>query len=117
MATVCCVSHDSATLCVLIRGGSVLGCKDCYRMLCKSKIVPPSVSQSGVAVFQVARMATACCVSHDSATLCFSIRSGSVSEVARMATVCCVSQDSATLCVSIKGGSVSGRQDGYCMLC
>ena len=32
------------------------------------KIASPSVSQSGVAVFQVARMGTVCCVSRDSAT-------------------------------------------------
>ena len=34
------------------------------------KIVPPSVSQSGVAVFQVARMATVCGVSYNGTTLC-----------------------------------------------
>ena len=40
-----------------------------------------------------------------------------VFQVARITTVCCVSHHSATLCVSITGGSVSGHQDGYCKLC
>ena len=43
-----------------------------------------------MAVFQVARITTVCCVSQHSATLCVSIMGGSVS-VTRMATVCCVS--------------------------
>ena len=75
---VSCFSQFSATLCVSIRGGSIFSLPGWLLYAVFVKIVPPSVSQSGVTVFQVTRMATVCCVSQDSATLYVAIRGDSV---------------------------------------